>query len=70
MIVDEVLILLFKYIQMVHLLFNKLCISQNELIFVISNLFIGKRYSLKAVWERIGLKLYTVYQNSISRELD
>ena len=47
MIVDEVLILLFKYMPMVQLLFNALCILQNELIFVVSNLFIGKRFSLK-----------------------
>ena len=47
MIVDEVLILLFKYMPMVQLLFNALCTLQNELIFVVSNLFIGKRFSLK-----------------------
>ena len=47
MIMDKVLILLFKYMPMVQLLFNELCILQKELIFVVSNLFIGKRFSLK-----------------------
>ena len=44
---EKVLILLlFRYMPMAQSLFNKLCILMNELIFVVSNVFIGERFSL------------------------
>jgi hypothetical protein len=48
MTMDKVLtgILFFKYMPMVQLLFNEPCILRNELIFIASNLFRGKRFSL------------------------
>ena len=43
---DEVLIQLFKCMPIAQSLFNELCIFLNKLIFVVSNLFIGERFSL------------------------
>ena len=63
---EEVLKLLFKYMPMVQLLFNALCMLQNELIFVVSNLFISKSTLIQmyiGLGLGLGLGLYQIYQN-------
>ena len=66
MTMDKVLILLFKYMPMVQLFFNKPCRLRNKLIFIASKLFKGKRFSFAVgEWAILHINTPDVYRVSV-----